>query len=154
MQISKKKFWLSVIGAFFLGAFIMSSSPSPEPEVIVREVEKTDVAPNVVETVQEEEKVMEKSEPVEDVFAPITVSGTGQKATEKFMLEKGLVVFKMTHSGGGHFSVTLLDSNGDYIALLANEVGAFDGSKAEKINKSGEYLFDVSADGAWTISTE
>ena len=85
---------------------------------------------------------------------PITISGTGQKATSKFSLEKGLAIFRMTHDGEGHFGVWLLDAEGDKVDLLANEIGEFDGSKAVGISESGIYLLDISADGSWEIAIE
>ncbi|MDP8953144.1 MAG: zinc ribbon domain-containing protein, partial [Actinomycetota bacterium] len=44
--------------------------------------------------------------------APITLSGNGQAASDPFELESGLAIFRLTHQGGGHFSGTLLDSDG------------------------------------------
>jgi len=71
-----------------------------------------------------------------------------------FYLDKGLVTFEMTHNGDGHFGVVLLNAEGDYIDLLANGIGEFDGSKAVGISESGIYLLDISADGNWEISIE
>lgn len=81
----------------------------------------------------------------------IQLSGSGQEATERFSLESGLAIFKMTHSGQANFIVTLLDSNGERVGSLVNEIGPFDGSKAEKIPAAGEYILDVTASGPWTI---
>lgn len=85
---------------------------------------------------------------------PISLSGTGQQATEEFNLEGGLSIFKMTHSGGSNFIVYLLDNDGNEIDLLVNKIGVFDGSQALKIRKTGEYLLDISADGQWTVDIE
>ena len=84
----------------------------------------------------------------------ITLSGTGQQASEMFYLDEGLVIFEMTHDGDGYFGIWLLDDEGDRIDLLVNEGGEFDGSKAVGINKAGIYLLDISADGNWTITIE
>ncbi|MCK5149801.1 hypothetical protein KAJ87_02655 [Candidatus Pacearchaeota archaeon] len=80
---------------------------------------------------------------------PITISGSGQQASEYFELEQGLSIFKLNSNGNGHFSMVLYDDEGEYIDLLVNEVGSFDGSKLVAIDKSGKYLLDVSADGSW-----
>jgi len=83
--------------------------------------------------------------------------GNSQAATDFFQLSEGLKRFQMTHQGGGHFSVTLLTKDGSRIgmkSLLANEVSAFDGSKAVRIPKNDIYLLQVSADGPWTIQIE
>jgi hypothetical protein len=85
---------------------------------------------------------------------PITLTGVGKKATDKFTLTKGLSIFKMTHNGGSNWIVKLIDSNGQDVDLLANEIGAFEGSKAVNISKEGEYVMDVTAGGNWTITIE
>ena len=87
-------------------------------------------------------------------IAPISLSGVGQQASHKFQLQQGLSIFKMTHNGTSNFAVVLYDSNGQYIDLLANQIGKFDGSKAESIPSDGIYLFDVQADGNWTITIQ
>lgn len=85
---------------------------------------------------------------------PIQLSGIGQQATEKFSLESGLAIFRMTHSGQSNFAITLLDSNGEIVELLVNEIGSFDGAKAVGIRTKGEYLLDISADGKWSVKIE
>jgi hypothetical protein len=89
--------------------------------------------------------------------AAINLSGFGQTATESFNLEGGLAIFLLTHQGGGHFSGTLLDQNGQRAggtdSLLVNVVGPFDGSKALQ-TKAGQHLIDIFADGPWTITVE
>jgi len=87
-------------------------------------------------------------------FAPINLSGNGQQASEKFTLPKGLATFKMKYSGQSHFSIFLLDGDGDKIELLVNEIGGFDGSKAVKVRRAGTYLLDVSADAPWSVVIE
>ena len=83
--------------------------------------------------------------------APISFSGVGQEASQKFTLDEGLSIFAMKHSGSSNFIVWLLDSNGNNVDLLVNEVGAFDGSKATGIKYSGIYCLNIAADGNWKI---
>lgn len=82
---------------------------------------------------------------------PISLSGTGQAATEKFELKAGLATAKMTHQGSSNFSIFLMNSKGERTELLVNEIGDFDGSKALTIPSDGQYLLDVSASGPWTV---
>src|SRR5512135_309927 len=67
--------------------------------------------------------------------APSTTSfsGKGQTATQLFSLQSGLKIIKMTHDGTSNFIVHILDSNGNEVDYLVNEIGKFDGSKAEGI---------------------
>lgn len=84
---------------------------------------------------------------------PITLTGTGQTATNKFSLQEGLATFKMTHNGQSNFIVHLLDDQGnDDFGSLVNVIGSFSGSKALQIPASGQYLLDIQADGAWTVT--
>jgi len=61
----------------------------------------------------------------------------------------------MTHQGNRNFIVQLLDENGEQVSTsLVNEIGRFDGSKAVRVPRDGVYLFEVQADGSWTIQVE
>jgi len=46
----------------------------------------------------------------------------------------------------------VLDSSGG--APIINELGPFNGSIAVRIQRQGEYLLDVIADGNWTVNIE
>jgi len=83
---------------------------------------------------------------------PITISGTGQRATQKFDLEQGLAIFTMQNSGQDNFIVHLLDSEGNNLPSLVNEIGNYSGSRAVQISKQGIYIFDIKSDGLWTIT--
>lgn len=90
--------------------------------------------------------------PIPILSAPIILSGKGQRATDLFFLPEGLVRFEMTHDGDSNFAIKLLDDQGRYQALLVNEIGTFEGSKAERIDKAGMYLLDITANGNWKIT--
>lgn len=110
---------------------------------------------NASPTSQAEQPATASDSPAPSVAAepvkPINLSGTGRLATEKFELKAGLATAKYTYEGSGNFSVTLMDSNGEYAGLLANEIGTSTGSSAHQIQSAGSYLVDVHADGPWTV---
>ncbi|MBE3128663.1 MAG: hypothetical protein IMZ60_03175 [Actinobacteria bacterium] len=83
---------------------------------------------------------------------PIILSGFGQEASEKFVLEEGLVRFNFLYKGQHNFIVWLLDNTGKKVELLVNKTGYFDGSKAIRIDKTGIYLLDISADEYWLVT--
>jgi len=85
---------------------------------------------------------------------PQRFAGHGQQVSPKFVLSTGLAVFRMTHDGGSNFAIVLLDDKGNYVELLVNEIGGFDGAKAVGIEQTGTYLLDIQADGNWIISVE
>jgi len=80
-----------------------------------------------------------------------TFAGRGQEATGLFTLNEGLARVDMAHTGDQNFIVWLLDSRGDEVDLLVNEIGPFNGSAALGIEQAGQYLLTVDADGAWEI---
>ena len=89
-------------------------------------------------------------------FAPAirTFQGAGPMATALFSLDSGLVQFQMKHAGRRNFSVRLLDSDSDYINVLANEIGRCDISKAIEIKNAGIYIMDVDASAPWSITIQ
>jgi len=137
------------VGFFVLVGLIgVSGGGEKKKEEVITQQEPEKVTEEVTE-----EEAVEEVEPKEET-EPFKISGVGQKATEKFTLKEGLAVFKMIHSGSHNFIVWLLDSEGNKIEVLVNEIGPFDGSKAVKIPEDGVYLLDVNADGSWTVSIE
>lgn len=56
----------------------------------------------------------------------------------------------MTHNGSSNFAVVIKRANGTYVDLLANTIGPYSGSRAVAI-KDGNHVFEVDADGDWTI---
>lgn len=97
---------------------------------------------------------IEQPRPKTSTPIPKVLIGRGQKATEMFYLNTGLVRFKMKHDGSSNFAIWLLDNKGNRIDLLVNQIGTFDGSKALGITQSGVYLLDILAGGNWEISIE
>ncbi|MEO6324885.1 MAG: hypothetical protein ABIT01_05565 [Thermoanaerobaculia bacterium] len=98
-----------------------------------------------------------------DVSAPVPANlplqiatrnfvGYGQQATAPAEFEDTLYIFKLTHSGEGHFGVRLVGQTARYAETLVSASGPFDGSKAVRIPSKGTYILDVQADGEWTIS--
>lgn len=85
---------------------------------------------------------------------PVTLGGEGQQASAFFDLEAGLAIFRLSHDGRSNFTVWLLDSQGQRVELLVNEIGLFDGSTAIGIDEAGVYILDVDADGNWTVSID
>src|SRR3989339_388439 len=143
-----KKWWVIALGLVVL--YVIGSSGINDAK------KKTNEA-----KVQQEKNVQVEevgnSEPTEKAVsepALIELSGTGQQASQKFNLESGLSIFRLSYCGAGHFSIRLLDENGEYIELLVNTTGKFNGSKAIGIEKRGEYVMDISADEKWTIKIE
>ncbi len=96
--------------------------------------------------------------PAPQAPAPFTISGTGQTASRQFTLQQGLAIFTMNYSGAGNFIVDLLDSSGNEVANLANQIGNYSGSQAVQIPGTGSYIFNVQAgsateSGSWSITT-
>jgi hypothetical protein len=86
--------------------------------------------------------------------APIKFSGTGRQASEKFTLQQGLAIFRVNYEGESNFVVSLVNSEGEEVQTLFNEIGAYESARGLAINKAGEYLLNVQARGPWTFSIE
>lgn len=84
-------------------------------------------------------------------FEKIVLSGTGDRSTEYLELKEGPIELRMLHSGDSNFIVHLLDFDGKTVEFLTNEIGVYSGEKVIRIDKTGEYLFTVNADGQWEI---
>ena len=84
----------------------------------------------------------------------VTLTDVWTKITSSIHLTKWLHKFKLSYNWESNFAVTLLDSDWNYIALLANEIGDTSSSIGVKIEKEWDYMFNVTADGTWTIVTD
>jgi large repetitive protein len=82
---------------------------------------------------------------------PAAFSGKWGLTTTPFSAS-GDVLIKFSHKGSGNFIVDLIDaSTGDDLDLVVNEIGHTSGATNE-YGLGGTYAFDVTADGAWTIT--
>jgi hypothetical protein len=77
-------------------------------------------------------------------------SGSGDDVRSFTVTGSGLRIFTMSHTGSHNFAVVLKDNGGNYVTLLANEIGSYSGKKSERLT-SGTYYLDITADGSWTI---
>jgi hypothetical protein len=77
--------------------------------------------------------------------------GRGPEATDTFSLGAGQAVFDVQYKGEGSFAVNLLDDGGTLIGELASGSGAFSGSKAVRIERTGLYRIDIAATGEWSV---
>lgn len=95
--------------------------------------------------------------------------------TSAFELEPGLAIVEMTHQGEGSFVVDLLPAereristpeqiefsgrqeggdNAKAVLALADRTGPVDISRAVRITDTGDHVFEVKADGPWTVDVE
>ena len=81
-------------------------------------------------------------------------SGPGDRATSMFRLSSGLKKVSATHQGEDNFVVYILDSTGEEVDLVANEIGTANVSSTLTVPEDGLYLFVVEADGPWTIKVK
>ncbi|NLG65736.1 MAG: hypothetical protein GX537_09050 [Actinobacteria bacterium] len=79
---------------------------------------------------------------------PIVLEGSGRWEGEEMHLPWPRAVAHITHSGSGNFLVGVFQS-AEY-EILVNDAGPFDGTRS--IVATGAVMFDVLADGPWTIT--
>lgn len=82
-------------------------------------------------------------------------SFSGQNDTIQFLkISNGLKVFNYKNVGSSNFIVELLDQDGKYCGIVANEIGDCSGSKAIKVSDDGVYILHVESKGKWSIDME
>ena len=83
---------------------------------------------------------------------PIELTGTGDRIVD-LERETWPGIAHITHSGNGNFAVINYDAQGEYLGLLVNTIGNYEGKRLIDI-KNNEYTsrFEVKADGNWTIT--
>jgi hypothetical protein len=98
-------------------------------------------------------KAADKSDK-QSALAPIKKSGKGDQASTKFELQAGLSTWQITHDGRSNVQISLLKGDGKEVDMPLNEIGRYNGTKVVRVNKAGEYLLNVKADGKWTVTIE
>ncbi len=77
------------------------------------------------------------------------------RATAPFSASAGLSRISATHQGEGNFFVHMLDKDGYVVGYaLVNEIGTSEASTTVTVPEDGIYLFNVQADGPWTIEVQ
>lgn len=89
----------------------------------------------------------------QSAFSPVTLTGRGQQGTKVITLPGGGYRITMTHDGTSNFIVILKDGQGKQIEVLTNQVGKSTTSQVINL-PNGSYLFNIGADGNWTIKIE
>ena len=104
------------------------------------------------------EITIEQPRPTSAPKLPRTYSGIGDDVPSAFMLEDGNVKFELSHDGDSNFIVKLYNNDGEYMELLVNEIGEYDGSTSIKVGDSytadtseGIHYLDITADGNWEV---
>ena len=78
---------------------------------------------------------------------------TGNKS-QMLDLIKGPVSFDIMHTGNGKFKVTLMKTDGNTVAVLADVIGDFKGKKKLEILETNAYILNVETEGQWSVYRE
>jgi hypothetical protein len=82
-------------------------------------------------------------------------NGTGEKTTDPFSLNQGIIRVKWNHTGESDFSLSLKRLDTDEENILENATGNAEGQAVLDVEASDQYIFDVTlADGDWEIIVE
>lgn len=149
-----------VVGVLFILIFLPQSPP--EEKIVT----KTETITNEVEvikyqcndgTITDSLSLCPKiDETPKGQFQPVTFKGSDNQITDKFWLDKGLVIFKNKYRGESNFIVDLIDENGNNVDLVANTIGDSDTSGLATIRNAGYYRLEVTAwpGSSWEINVE
>lgn len=78
------------------------------------------------------------------------IKGAGDSVTQPIYLPGGLTVLTLYHWGNSNFIVHLLDSKGQTIDFLVNEIGTYHGTVSVTLSP-GSYRLGIKADGSWAV---
>lgn len=87
---------------------------------------------------------------------PIILEGESDQVTDEFYLKKGLAIFRNTYHGESNFMADLIDSEGNFVDLVANTIGNSETSSSVKVPADGYYRVEVTAwpGSNWEIVVE
>lgn len=91
--------------------------------------------------------------PISAAAQPVVLSGVGQSATRPVEIPFAIPVATFTHDGSSNFIVYAFQG-GQEVGLVANEIGNVQVRGLIELISDEPVTFDVSADGAWTISID
>ena len=82
-----------------------------------------------------------------------TYTGRGDKILKVSLPEDYLYLAAITHQGSSNFAVHSIDSHGDDIDLLINEIGSYAGTVPLNLTTDADDLraLKISADGTWKV---
>lgn len=83
---------------------------------------------------------------------PVVIEGNGQTVTDPFTPPATINRVTLTHQGRRNFIVQVFKADGSE-ENMANEIGNYEGIRP-LIGATGEYYFEIDADGSWTIRVE
>lgn len=140
----KWKIAIAIFGYFWIFIILLAIISGPP--------EKTPSPQATIKTVASVSTITPTPQVIVKELKQQNFSGIGKKITDEFYLQKGIAKIGMTHAGGrSNFIISLLDTEGNNVDTLANEIGEWEGQTAIRIERSGYYLMDVTADGSWTV---
>ncbi len=99
-------------------------------------------------------KVNQPSKNISNKENPKKWTGKGYQVTKQFYLPEGEYKFKAKHNGSGNFIIYLIDENGNSTGRLVNVIGKKDIDFNVNNLFTGNYVFEVRADGEWEIEQQ
>ncbi len=97
----------------------------------------------------------EVTSPPQPAFDVIHLKGKGKKVAKFSIPEDSPAIAVITHKGTSNFIVHSVDSSGDIVTGLVNEIGNYSGTVLFD-SGYGEHsvAFEIDADGTWTINVK
>ena len=81
-----------------------------------------------------------------------TYEGRGTKVLELSLDEDYKHIAKITHNGSRNFMVESRDATDDYVDLVVNEVGDYDGLRPLDFDREQPASLRIRADGSWKVT--
>lgn len=117
-----------------------STEPDPEPEPEPEPDPEPEPEPTFLDTLE-----------MFGTFDAVTESGSGDSVID--IPNAGLpMLIDVKHNGGGNVAVWLVDSDGNEIDLLVNEIGVWSGTVTTYSNFKNATMLSIEADSSWDIT--
>jgi hypothetical protein len=88
-------------------------------------------------------------------FAPIALTGSGDKVVPFTIPEDVGAIARMTHSGSSNFAVWSVAADGSKNELLVNTIGSYAGTVLfDFLQGTHSVAFEVEASGSWSITVQ
>jgi hypothetical protein len=81
-----------------------------------------------------------------------TYEGRGNKTVRISLDEDYQHIAKITHNGSRNFTVESQDATGDYVDLVVNEIGDYDGLRPLDLDREQPASLKIRADGRWKVT--
>ena len=139
---------LTIAALVFLSVFLLYTQSDSSPLTLNPTPQAFPLSASTEPSIPSQRKVPQSDH--------IVMDGTGDFLSSSFILDEGIIVLEITHSGTENFTITLLPETRSNKVVIVNTEGAYTGIHAQPINSKidqspGIYEMRIESDGHWRL---